>query len=129
MPSVLSVEYVENAKCKMERGKRVQRIRIRLSKLGMLRYISHRDLMRLVERAARRASLPLALTAGFKPHPKMSFGRALPVGETSRSIQVDLFLAEHLKPELLLEKLNKKLPEEVQVLEANEIGLENIPPD
>ena len=107
----------------------MHRIRIRLSKLEMLRYISHRDLMRLVERAARRASLPLALTAGFKPHPKMSFGRALPVGKTSRSIQVDVFLIEHLNLKLLLERLNKKLPEEVQVLEANEIGLENPPPD
>lgn len=106
----------------------MQRVRVRLSKLGMLRYISHRDLMRLVERAARRADLPLALTAGFKPHPKMSFGRALAVGKTSRSIKVDLYLTKHLKPKLLLEKLNKKLPEEVQVLEASEIGLENSPP-
>lgn len=106
----------------------MQRLRLRLCKLGMLRYISHRDLMRLVERAARRASLPLALTAGFNPHPKMSFGRALPVGKASRSVYADIFLTEHLRPELLLERLNKKLPQEVQVLEANEIGLENSPP-
>lgn len=109
-------------------GEKAQGIRVTLSKEGALRYLSHRDLMRLVERAARRAELPLALTAGFTPHPKMRFGRALKVGETSRSFAVDLFLSDSAAPQSVKKLMNEQLPAEVQVLEAMKIGLETPAP-
>lgn len=103
-------------------------VRVVLSKEGLLRYLSHRDMMRLVERAARRAELPLVLTAGFSPHPKMRFGRALKVGQASRSFEVDFFLSESAAPQSVKKLMNEQLPAEVQVLEAMKIGLETPAP-
>ena len=53
------------------------KIRIRFSKLGKVRFTSHRDVARIWERALRRAAVPVAYTEGFSPHPKLSFGLAL----------------------------------------------------
>lgn len=69
------------------------RIRIRFSKLGKIRWTSHRDVARMWERAFRRIQLPLAWSAGFSPRPKVSFGLALPTGHES--------LAEYLDVELV----------------------------
>jgi radical SAM-linked protein len=80
--------------------------------------------MRLIERAARRAELPLALTQGFNSHPRMSFVSALPVGSSSLSEYADIILSRPLKPEEFLNRLNKKLPGEVQILEAAEVPMD-----
>ncbi|MCX7794238.1 MAG: TIGR03960 family B12-binding radical SAM protein [Thermodesulfovibrionales bacterium] len=56
------------------------RIRAEFSKTGELKYLSHLEMLRLIERALRRAKIPLIYTEGFHPAPKISFGPALPVG-------------------------------------------------
>ncbi len=66
--------------------------RLRLTKTGHARFMSHLDLIRTVERAIRRAGLPVALTEGFHPHPRMSFSPALPVGVESECEIVDVDL-------------------------------------
>jgi len=58
----------------------IQRIRVRFQKCGDLAAISHLDLMRAFERALRRTELPLRMTEGFNPRPRMSFPAALGVG-------------------------------------------------
>src|SRR5438270_10410825 len=65
------------------------RVRIRFSKLGKIRWTSHRDVARMWERAFRRVSLPLAYTQGFSPRPKVSFGLALPTGAESWAEYLD----------------------------------------
>ncbi|HBO42708.1 MAG TPA: hypothetical protein DD670_01970 [Planctomycetaceae bacterium] len=57
-----------------------QRVRIRFSKQGDLRLIGHRDLVRVMERLFRRAELPLGMSQGFHPKPRMSFPTALALG-------------------------------------------------
>ena len=69
-----------------------ERLRLRYAKLGRVRYTSQRDLARLMERAMRRASLPLRRSAGFSPRPLLSFGLALPTGCSSRAEYLDLRL-------------------------------------
>lgn len=59
------------------------RLRIRFSKVGKVRWTSHRDLARMWERAFRRVALPLAYSEGFSPRPRVSFGLALPTGHES----------------------------------------------
>jgi hypothetical protein len=59
------------------------RVRFRYSKLGKVRWTSHRDMARMWERAFRRTHLPLAYSQGFSPRPKVSFGLALPTGGES----------------------------------------------
>ncbi len=68
------------------------RIRLRFTKLGKIRWTSHRDVARMWERALRRASLPVARTAGFTPRPKVSFGLALPTGHESVAEFLDVEL-------------------------------------
>ncbi len=71
----------------------MSRLRIRFTKLGKIRFTSHRDVARMFERAFRRAEVPLAYTEGFSPRPRISFGLALSTGYES--------LAEYLDVDLL----------------------------
>jgi radical SAM-linked protein len=66
------------------------RVRFRFSKVGKVRFTSHRDVARMWERAVRRTYLPIAYSEGFSPRPKMSFGLALPTGGESWAQFVDL---------------------------------------
>ena len=56
------------------------KVRFRFSKTGKVRFVGHRDVARIWERALRRAEVPVAYTGGFSPRPKISFGLALSVG-------------------------------------------------
>lgn len=67
-------------------------VRLRYSKLGKIRWISHRDGARVWERALRRAGLPVAYSQGFSPRPKLSFGLALPTGYESWAEYLDVSL-------------------------------------
>jgi radical SAM-linked protein len=69
------------------------KIRLRFSKLGKIRFISHRDVARIWERAFRRAEIAVAYTEGFSPRPKLSFGLALPTGHESLGEYLDVDLA------------------------------------
>lgn len=68
------------------------RLRIRFSKLGKIRWTSHRDVARMWERAFRRVQLPLAYSEGFSPRPRVSFGLALPTGHESVAEFLDVEL-------------------------------------
>ncbi len=69
------------------------KLRVRHTKLGKIRFTSHRDTARHWERAVRKAGVPLAYSAGFTPRPRMSFGLALPTGAESLAEYLDLELA------------------------------------
>jgi radical SAM-linked protein len=68
------------------------KIRLRATKLGKVRFTSHRDAARMWERAMRRVGLPVAITEGFTPRPRISFGLALPTGAESIAEYVDVDL-------------------------------------
>ena len=70
------------------------RLRIRFSKIGKIRFTSHRDTARIWERGLRRAGLPVAYSEGFTPRPRISFGLALPTGYESEAEYLDVELAE-----------------------------------
>jgi radical SAM-linked protein len=88
------------------------RLRIRFSKLGKIRWTSHRDLARMWERAFRRANLPLAYSEGFSPRPRVSFGLALPTGHESVAEFLDVELTSMDGVELtgLPSRLSAALP-------------------
>jgi radical SAM-linked protein len=77
----------------------VQRLRLTFSKSGPARYIGHLDLTRTLERALRRARIPLAYTQGFNRRPRMSLAAALPLGYTSACELADIWLAEAMPPQ------------------------------
>lgn len=61
----------------------MNRIRFRYARGKELRFLSHLDMLRLFQRAMRRAGLPLAYTLGFSPRPRLSLAAPLPVGATA----------------------------------------------
>lgn len=85
------------------------RARVRFSKLGKIRWTSHRDLARMWERAFRRVELPLAYTQGFSPRPKVSFGLALPTGYESVAEYLDIELDPTRVVDLDVSKLSTDL--------------------
>jgi radical SAM-linked protein len=98
----------------------VQKLRIRYAKRGRLRFASHRDLARALERALRRAGVPMAFSAGFSPHPKISYIGAAPTGAASEAEYLEIGLAERRDPEAVRAALDAALPEDVAVLECVE---------
>jgi hypothetical protein len=70
----------------------VSRLRLAYAKRGKVRFISHRDVARVFERAFRVGRWPLAFTEGFSPHPKVSFGLALSTGYESDAEYLDVDL-------------------------------------
>lgn len=86
------------------------RYRVQFSKEGPARFISHLDLVRTIERAIRRARLPIAFSQGFNPHPKFNFGAPLPVGVTGMEEYLDIDLTEELSPQNLVQRLAASMP-------------------
>ncbi len=101
----------------------MQRLRVTFSRGQEVKYISHLDLMRLWQRALRRAGLPLAYTKGFSPHPRLSLAAPLAIGVTSGGELMDVFLDRRVSPHFFLAELGKQLPRGVDVSEVVETGL------
>jgi len=83
-----------------------------------MKYISHLDLMRLLMRAFRRSGLPLKMTQGFNPHPKLSIRRALKLGIESDCEEAAIVLKEEVGLEEFGERLSKQLPEGLHIKEV-----------
>ncbi|MBI4300889.1 MAG: DUF2344 domain-containing protein [Chloroflexi bacterium] len=99
----------------------VQRIRITFSRGESLKYLSHLDMMRLWERALRRAGLPLAYSEGFTPHARLSIAAPLPVGVTSDAELMDVHLERPLPLPTLSSAIKRQLPQGIKVLDAREV--------
>jgi len=80
-----------------------------------MKYISHLDLMRALTRAMRRAGLPLKLSEGFSPHPKLSLKRALKLGIESENEEASIILSLPVPPDEFKEKLQPQLPEGIRI--------------
>jgi radical SAM-linked protein len=98
----------------------VQRVRVCYAKRGRLRFTSHRDIQRAFERALRRAEVPMAYSAGFSPHPKISWAGAAPTGTASEAEYVELGLAATRDTASLRAELDAALPPDLDVLEVIE---------
>lgn len=98
----------------------VQRLRLRYTKRGRLRFTSHRDIARSFERALRRAQVPMAYSAGFSPHPRISWVGAAPTGVASEAEYVEICLAVRVDPEQLRLALDASLPDGIDVVEVVE---------
>jgi radical SAM-linked protein len=94
------------------------RLIIKYTKEERVKYISHLDFLRLVQRAIRRADIPVAYSQGFNPHPRLSFASALAVGVTSEGEYLEIFLMDDMDPELLCNRMNEKLPLGIRFLEG-----------
>ena len=93
------------------------RITFTFAKKGTMKFISHLDLMRLFMRAVRRAALPIKMTEGFSPHPKISLKRALKLGVESDNEEATFVLRETISPQEFKQRLQEQLPEGIIIKE------------
>ncbi|NYG05834.1 radical SAM-linked protein [Phycicoccus badiiscoriae] len=98
----------------------VQKLRVRYAKRGRLRFSSTRDFQRALERALRRAGVPMAFSAGFHPHPKISYANAAPTGTASEAEYFEISVTERVDPESVRAALDEALPQGLDVLEVVE---------
>ena len=98
----------------------MQRIRLRYTKRGRLRFTSHRDFQRAFERALRRAEVPMAYSAGFTPHPKVSYANAAPTGTGSEAEYLEIALTDARDPDKLRELLDESMPAGLDIIDAVE---------
>lgn len=97
------------------------RYRIRFSKRGTVRFISHRDLMAVFARAFRRAELPVRMSEGFNPRPRFSLPAPLPLGIEGLDEVLELQLDELLAPDELARRLGLELPDGIEVIRAEQL--------
>lgn len=100
---------------------RPTRIRLRYTKLGKIRFLSHRDVASVWERVIRRARLPIAYSEGFSPRPRMHFGLALSVAHESIDEYIDIDLRDEVSLDGLADQLSELLPNGIDVLAVAEI--------
>ncbi|MEC7810483.1 MAG: TIGR03936 family radical SAM-associated protein [Actinomycetota bacterium] len=101
-------------------------LRVRYTKLGKVRFVGHRDVARIWERALRKAEIPVLYSQGFSPHPRISFGLALPTGFESEAEYLDIYLDEDFflkdfNPISINENLSNSLPNGMDVLALGEV--------
>jgi radical SAM-linked protein len=98
----------------------VQHLVVRYAKRGKMRFASHRDVARAFERGVRRAGLPIAYSAGFSPHPKISYAGGAPTGAASEAEYLSLALTARQAETQVCQRLDAALPDGIDVIEVTE---------
>ena len=96
----------------------MREVRLRFSKTGRLKYISHLDINRAMSRALKRAGIPLWYTEDFNPHPYMSFSLPLSLGVESLCESVDLRITGEITNKEIKDRLNSVLPEDLKIVDV-----------
>ncbi|MDP3804076.1 MAG: TIGR03936 family radical SAM-associated protein [Candidatus Omnitrophota bacterium] len=91
------------------------KLELNFEKKGDARFMSHLDLVRLFQRASRRANLPVEITKGFSPHLKISIAKALKLGVEADREEVVFYMEKAIHPADFIKSINVKLPEGVKV--------------
>ncbi|MDO4739662.1 MAG: TIGR03936 family radical SAM-associated protein [Eubacteriales bacterium] len=94
------------------------KIWIRFGKTERLRYVSHLDLQRFMQRALNRTELPIAWSQGFNPHPLMSFGSAMAMGGTSEYEIFEIRMAKDTTAQETARQMAAALPPDLPVIGA-----------
>jgi len=92
-----------------------QRLRLWFRVVGDQRFLSHHDTMRLWERALRRANLPLRMSEGFNPRPRISLSEPRSVGVASDAEILEFELADWVNPDAILDGLGRQVPEGIRI--------------
>ena len=92
------------------------KVRIQFEKRGAIRFTSHKDVMRIFERAFAAAGVPVSFSEGFHPHVRMSFGPPLKTGWEGLEEYMDLVLETPMDG--MAAAVNTKLPDGMRVTQV-----------
>jgi radical SAM-linked protein len=98
----------------------MSKLRLKFLKKEDMIYISHLDMMRVIQRAMKRAGMKVEYSQGFNPHPLMSFSTAVPLGLTIESEYMDIDMKDELTAQNYIDRINPYLPEGLRFI-AGEI--------
>jgi len=87
-----------------------------------MRFASHRDIARAIERGVRKAGLPVAFSAGFSPHPKISYAGGAPTGTASEAEYLEISLTRACPAPDVRDRLDAALPDGIDVIEVLELA-------
>ncbi len=104
---------------------REQRIRVWFGKQGQMKLLSHLDLVRLFDRAVRRAAIPISFTGGYHPGPRIAIANALSLGNTSSGEIVDFELTKNMSLGEFQNKLASELPTDIPLYRLEEIDIKS----
>ncbi|MEQ8754993.1 MAG: TIGR03960 family B12-binding radical SAM protein [Coleofasciculus sp. G1-WW12-02] len=102
---------------------KAQRLRVWYGKLGEMTLVSHLDLVRLFDRAVRRASLPITFSGGYHPGPRIMIANALSLGMSSSGEIADFELTESMDVAEFQQRLGEQLPPDIPVYQVEEVDL------
>ncbi|WP_159786471.1 TIGR03960 family B12-binding radical SAM protein [Sodalinema gerasimenkoae] len=105
---------------------REQRLRVRLGKLGDMALIGHLDFARLLDRAVRRAALPISFSGGYHPSPRISPANALQLGATSSGEVVEFDLTEVLDDAEFQQRLQEQLPPDMPIYDVQTVPVKGL---
>ena len=94
------------------------KLRMQITKDRDIRFISHLEYVRTIERAIRRAKLPAAYSEGFNPHPRLTFALPLSIGTESVSELLDVKLDYEVDPEQFRQALDAETTDEMKIIEC-----------
>ena len=97
------------------------RLRVKFTKTGPMRFISHLDIMRYFQKALRRADINVSLSEGFSPHMLMSFALPLPLGMSSTGEYFDVDVKEAPSSAEIIRRLNEQMCDNIKVLSVIKI--------
>jgi len=100
-----------------------QKVEIRFQKSDAVRFISHHDLMRAMMRAVRRAGLPVRLTEGYNPRPRIVFPVALEVGVASLDEVAEIEFNQCIETQEVFRRLASNLPPGLELKSVQEMPL------
>ncbi len=104
----------------------VQHLVVRYAKRGKMRFASHRDVARAFERGVRRAGLPIAYSAGFTPHPKISYAGGAPTGVASEAEYLSLGLTTRQVATHVCRLLDAALPDGIDVIDVTDARIADL---
>ncbi len=101
----------------------VSRVRVTFKKQGVMKFVGYLELVQSIQRAGRRAAIPLAYTAGFHPLPRLSFGHPLQLGVESAAELMDAYLVAPMELDLLQAFWNEALTPGLEIVDVKEVPL------
>ncbi|MEA5462248.1 TIGR03960 family B12-binding radical SAM protein [Leptothoe sp. PORK10 BA2] len=105
------------------KSERIQRLRVTLGKLGDMALIGHLDLARMLDRAVRRAALPISFTGGFHPGPRIAPANALALGATSTGEVIDFELTEQMDVADFRQRLKDQLSDTLPIYDVQTVDI------
>ncbi len=99
----------------------MNKLRLKFTKNGPIKFIGHLDVMRYFQKAIRRADIDIKYTEGYSPHQVLSFAQPLSVGSTSDGEYLDMTVNTMNSKEDIMERLNRVMNEGIKITAIEEL--------